>query len=150
MRKAGLITISVIVCMTVLGCTTSIESIRQNPGQYAGKEVRIQGEITKKMPLPLTDYSLCIVNGTSEEMILFALKDYSKGDMIMTTVHVIGASEQGARKSAQQIADSLIEFLIENKVTERKIAERISKGLVMVVSNITGAVEGSYLLVEVE
>jgi hypothetical protein len=102
------------------------------------------------MPLPLTDYSLCIVRGASEKILLFALKDYSKGDTVVTKVQVIGASEQGARKSAKQIADSLIEFLIEHEVTEPKIAKRISKGLVMVVSSITGAVEGSYLLAEIE
>lgn len=150
MNKVSLGLIVVVLAVVVFSCATSVETIRSNPEDYVGKDVMVRGTVTRKMPLPLTDYSLCILSGENEEMILFALNDYAKGDTIMTKVHVIGTTEEGGRRSAKQAADAIIKFLIDNKITEKKIAEKISNGLVMVVSTITGAVEGSYLLAEVQ
>ncbi len=150
MNHKQLIKIAFFIFITILvsGCATSLNTIRSQPDQYAGKKVLICGNIKHKFPIPFTEVRVYTIEDSTASMVLIGPSTYKPGAKVKTHAQVIGIAENDAVQSAKETADTLREILVSKKIADPATARKISAVVLTAVSKISSSVEGSYFLID--
>ncbi len=136
------------LCITLFSCTTTIINLKDNPQSYIGKSVKINGEITKIIKIPFTDYSLFEFKDKTGNILVFSLKDHVKGENLTITTKVIVYDSSEQEKSTKIIIDNIENFILETlKIDESKV-KKISDLIAKAAVKILDSMNASYFLIE--
>jgi len=121
---------------------TSISAVKQNPSRFAGKEVSLNGSITRVLHIPFALFGFEIANfqiyeifDNADTMLVISVseKKYNKGNQITAKgqIHYLGGDK--IAETAEPFINSLRDFLVEyanvKEDASRWIAETVVKFL---------------------
>ncbi|MGL1891724.1 MAG: hypothetical protein OCD02_08855 [Spirochaetaceae bacterium] len=142
--------ILILLSFSLLSCVTTIENLKDEPVKYAGTVVSIRGEVTNKINIPFTDYSLLELTDSTGKIIIFSVNDYNKSDKVRLKTKVIAFDSENLEQSTQNIISSIENFLIEKLSSDKKSVSKASKNIGKTVSAILNKIEATYFLIEVD
>lgn len=128
-------------------CVTKIADLKSNPLKYANTTVSVNGEITKLIKIPFTDYRFYEIKDNTDNIIVFSLNDRNKGDIITIKAEVIVYDSSNHKQSTEKIMESISNFLVDNGIESKssdKIISTLTNGAIELLSNI----EKTYFLIE--
>ncbi|MFW5712665.1 MAG: hypothetical protein ACOC2R_05180 [Spirochaetota bacterium] len=134
--------------LTATACTTSLATIKNNPDRYTGEPVNIQGNLELKLPIPFTSIGVYILDDSTASMVIIGPADYQTGQNINTRAQVIGISKTDAVRTAKNSVAQIAEALVSREIAEPAQARRVASVVVKAVSEISGPIAGSYLLID--
>ena len=134
--------------LTATACTTSLATIKNNPEYYVGQPVSIQGTLDLKLPIPFTSIGVYILDDSTASMVIIGPNDYQTGQNIRTRAQVIGISKTDAVQTAKNSVDQIADALVSREIADPAQARKVASVVVKAVSQISGPIAGSYLLVD--
>lgn len=134
------------VLLLMAGCATTIADIQADPGQYAGQDVSLSGEVERVISIPLTALQVYELKDATESMAVFSVKEKKKGQRVSITARVVGfdGSSESAEKSAQVLAD----FLKDQEVLNPALADKAATKALDIIKGVAKAAKGSFFLIE--
>lgn len=147
MKKRILTAMIITTVLLTVGCATSINSIKSNPGSYVGNDVTIKGKVILEIPIPFIDYSIFHIEDNSAKMFLISRGNYHIGDRIHDRARVIGITEKKSKNAAAEITAATANFLTEHGIADHAEAANLSKKLFKLIAAFGVSTEGSYFLI---
>lgn len=140
--------IVILLSFTLFSCVTTIESLKQNPGKYAGQVVSVKGEITKLVKIPFTDYSFFEIKDKTDNIIVFTTAKHKKGDLVTIKSKVVGFDSSDQKKSTIVIIENIEELLINNIKLDEKKLKKTAKNIGETLTKALASLDATYLLLE--
>ena len=126
-------------------CTTTIESLKQNPNLFGGRNVRINATVKQVIPLPFTDYSIFLLDEDSASLPLISTQSYPKNTTVRAKVRVVAIVDSTDDKKLSQVLEN---ELTQTLQVDSGMAEKISSLIITVWSKIADTISGTFLLIE--
>lgn len=140
--------ISIIVLFFLItSCATKIADLKSNPTKYANTTVSVNGEITKLIKIPFTDYRFYEIEDKTDNIIVFSINDRKKGDIVTIKAEVIVYDSTNHKKSTKNIMESLSNFLSDNNLKSEN-SEKVISSITKVAVDLLAKFEATYFLIE--
>jgi hypothetical protein len=146
MRK--LLLLNLLLTLMLLGCSTSISNIRENPVKYSGKSVSFRGEVTEAFSIPLTGSMIYLLYDKTGTIPVFSKEDREAGDSIKLKAKVLALETHGAVDNVDDVAEKITDYLGDNNLIQGRLVDLSAAGISKVVKIVLAKTQGSYLLIE--
>lgn len=123
-------------------CSTSIQSLHDRPGHYAGRTVTVAGSVDRVFPLAIGDYRLAVLRDETAAIPVLFRRSVKAGDSIRLKADVIGFSADGIRASRDDFESQMSKVLPSDSSVE------FSRRVMNILIPLAETFEMSYLLVE--
>ncbi|GAB6089712.1 hypothetical protein [Spirochaeta dissipatitropha] len=123
-------------------CSTSIQSLHDRPGHYAGRTVTVSGSVDRVFPLAIGDYRLAVLRDETAAIPVLFRRSVQAGDSVRLKTDVIGFSADGIRASRDDFENQMSAVLPVDNSAE------FSRRVMNILVPLAETFEMSYLLVE--
>ena len=132
----------------LISCSSSISSLRENPSDYNGKVVTINGDVTETFSIALTGTMIYLLYDKTGTIPVFTIKKRKIGDSVNIKAKVFAIVTKGAVNNVDNVIERIIQYLKDNDIIHGRLVDLTGKGIAKLMKIILAKSEGSYLLVE--
>ncbi|MBN2534456.1 MAG: hypothetical protein JXB88_16345 [Spirochaetales bacterium] len=140
---AGIMVISILY-----GCVMTIAQIREDPRKYSGKKVTLSGKIDIAIPIPFTKLYVYTLTDSTGTAVIFSDDKHSAGDSMQISGTVITFPEDEVKDESKKSVTWLKEFLIENDLVKKEIAQGVAEVIINTFKGIAGGLGKIFFIKE--
>lgn len=139
-----------IIILLLCSCTTRIKDIKDNPVYYSGRTVKVSGQITKIINIPLSHFSFIELKDKSSNIIVLTTRDYYLDQEVTLKTEVIAFDSSSSQNYSINIISAIEDFLNETGYGKGKNLDKVADNISETLVNILDVFEVAYLLIERE
>ncbi len=138
-----------VVIVALLGaCTVTVAQLREDPSSFGRHEVRLKGTVQQVFPIPLARVAIYLLEDDTGEIPVLSFRVPRRGEKLSIRCKLVYFSGQETVGRMRELEDSLIEFLVDNKIKDKKDAREFATRLLDVIKQLVGSREMSFFVVE--
>ncbi|MBN1698483.1 MAG: hypothetical protein JW881_13290 [Spirochaetales bacterium] len=138
-----------VVLVLAGGCSTAIGAIRDNPEDFAGREVTVAGNVVNVITVPFAGLSIISLEDRTGNAVVFSDKQYGTGQAVVVTGTVVALpSTDEAEDASEKAVNWLRDYLIENDIVDKAFAGGLAGGIVKAIEGIAGGLHTIFFIVE--
>ena len=147
-RLIPLLILTFIIIFFFSGCVTTIAKIAEDPQEYSGKKIVLSGTIDLAVTIPFTRLYIFTFTDSTGSVVVFSEKKHVKGESLKLTGSVVSFPGEGLKSESKKSAVWLKDFLIENDLVSKEIAQGVADVIIKTCKGIAGGLEKIFFIKE--
>ena len=150
MKKKGfiLIVLSIVLSISLIGCTTTLSAINKNPQEFAGKNVSIRGTIKNVVNIPFTEFQVFLFADEDSQAAVFSTLGHEKGEKISLSGSIVAFPENAANEAAAKAAEAVSKFIIDKDLAEPDTVKKIAGTILGAIGTISKGLGSAFFIIE--
>lgn len=130
------------------GCTTNINTLRNDPYTYKGQVVSLQGEVQSLVKIPLTSFYLYVLEDETGKIPVISKTEHKEGRKVRANYHVVAVLAEEAAEQGGQGVEQLKIYLEEKDWLQGKAVDITAQVLIKGIAALGSITTGTYFLIE--
>ena len=140
--------VSVVVLAILTGCVATVAQIRENPAQFGKSDITLAGTVQQVFPIPLTRITVFTLEDDTGAIPVLSRRVPRSGQHVSIRCRLVYFSGSTAVEDAREAQDTIVEFLVNNRVMQEKPAQELSKRLLQILQKLVGGTELSFFVID--
>ncbi len=148
--KKNLLFFGMLVIITVwfVSCVTTSAGIKSNPQAYSGRKVRLSGEITVLVKVPLTAISVYVFEDKEGKVAVLSGAVHEKGERFILKGTVSAFPEKDLQGSSGKMIKTIEKFLVEKDIVSRDKAEKAASAVGKALDQLLKKLGSAFIITE--
>ncbi len=128
----------VLISLLSISCSPNLKDIKQNPKQYAGKNLHINAEVIRAYNIPFTEIFIYEVYDHSDTMLVVSVRKPGRknGEQSRFNGHIFFLTGNAAATAGGGLVDTIQQVLTDNAVVNAAKAKKMAKVVVQFIGKV--------------
>ncbi len=128
----------------------TIERLKSNPDRYDGNIVRLRGEVSHIVEIPLTELCVYILKDRTDSIVVFSAFTKEKDERVSIKAEVVAYIGDENEREREKSIDKMEKYLVDKEILKKNAARRVSEISLKIINTITDAATGTWFIIEQE
>lgn len=131
------------------GCATNPRAIAENPQAWRGKTVTLRGTAGRGFSIPLTDFSVFLLEYSDGAIPVVAVRDRDKGARTSLTGEVWAFPQEEMSSGSADAVNALGNFLLDHTDIDRRRVREVSSLILTALGSLADGLGNLWFVIEV-